>query len=390
MPSILQFCAVDYTAYFLLRPLGIGLKEKGYRVTFCCRPGRNLDKLSGEGFDTRGLKVSRNYNIFAHTVSFIRLYLYLKRNSFDAVHTHTPVASLIGRLAAKAAGVDSVIYTAHGFYFHERMNRLARRIYIWLERIGGVLSDLIFVQSMEDYREAEREGIAPPEKLVHIGNGIRPELFGEELYRGRTEDLKEELNIGSEPVVGFVGRMVREKGLFELVTAAAEVRKSFRDARFLLVGEELKSERGRYGERLRQLIGEKGLEGNVILAGKRDDVPALLALMDIFVLPSYREGMPRSILEAMASSLPVVASDIRGCREEVDEGRTGLLVDPGDIKGLADAICELLADPDRARTMGRKGREKVLIEYDESVIIKKQIDYIDRLTGKRSKRNCGK
>jgi len=379
MPSILQLCAVDYTAYFLLKPLGIGFREAGYDVTFCCSPGKGLELLSKEGFSVKGIPVSRNYNILAHLTSFIRLYLYIRREDFDVVHTHTPVASLIGRLAARLAGTGTVVYTAHGFYFHEGMNSAARKIYIFLEKMAGHLSDLIFVQSMEDYRDAEREGIAPPGKLVHIGNGVDPGRFGSHLYRRERERLREEFCIEEEPVVGFVGRLVREKGVFDLVRAASEVKKRFEDVRFILIGEELESGRCGCRARLKEIIRRNDLEGNVTLAGRRDDIPSLLTLMDMFVLPSYREGMPRSVLEAMASSLPVVASNIRGCREEVVDGETGFLVSPGSPGTLASAICELLANPEMARSMGSRGREMVVRRYDEGRIVGKQVEYINGL-----------
>lgn len=381
MPSILQFCAVDYTAYFLLRPLGRGLRDAGYQVTFCCSPGKGLELLSEEGFGVRGIKVSRNYNLFSHLMSFFRLYSYLKSENFDIVHAHTPVASIIGRLAARLAGIETVVYTAHGFYFHEGMNRAARKLYILLEKMGGRFSDIIFVQSMEDYRDAEREGIAQNGKLVHIGNGVNPDLFGEERYLNKRDALKREFGIEDQPVVGFVGRIVREKGVVDLLRAAAEVKKDYINVKFLLIGEELESERCRCGAELEKIIRDNGLEENVILTGKRDDVPALLTLMDMFALPSYREGMPRSILEAMASSLPVVASDIRGCREEVIAGETGLLVPPGDFRALASAILTILGDPQLASSMGEKGRERVLKRHDERVIVEKQIEHINRLAG---------
>ncbi|MFO7914959.1 MAG: glycosyltransferase family 4 protein [Candidatus Krumholzibacteriales bacterium] len=381
MPSILQFCAVDYTAYFLLRPLGRGLREAGYQVTFCCSPGRGLELLSEEGFRVRGIRVSRNYNLFSHLISFFRLYSYLKSENFDVVHTHTPVASLIGRLAARLAGIGTVVYTAHGFYFHEGMSGAARKLYIFLEKMGGRFSDLIFVQSMEDYRDAESEGIAPAEKLVHIGNGVNPSLFGDEKHLSERDVLREEFGITDQPVVGFVGRIVREKGVFDLIRAAAEVKKDFNNVKFLLIGEELESGRCGCRPELEKIIGENGLSRNVILTGKREDVPAVLTLLDLFVLPSYREGMPRSVLEAMASSLPVVASDIRGCREEVIAGETGLLVPPGDFRALASAIRTILGNPRLASSMGKKGREMVLKRHDERVIVDNQVKHINRLAG---------
>ncbi len=377
--KVLQLCAVDFTANHLLRPLGAALREAGHDVAFCCSPGEGLDLLRSEGFQVHPLPIVRSYNLASHLRSMVSLIRLFRRERFDVVHAHTPVAGLIGRVAARIAAVPRVVYTAHGFYFHEAMNRYERRFFIWLERFGGRLSDIVFVQSEEDWREAQREGVASPKRLIYIGNGVDPTLFGRERYTRETAALRGEFGLQDGPIVGFVGRIVREKGAVEFVTAAASVSRAVPQAQFIMVGQPLPSDRDACWREIHTLRDELGLREALVLAGYRRDVPAFLSLFDLFVLPSYREGMPRALLEAMATGIPVVATDIRGCREEVIDGETGLLVGPRDHEALAVAIMELLADPQRAAAMGAAGRTRVLDRFDERRITRFQVDRIERL-----------
>ena len=381
--KILQLCAVDFTAYHLLRPLGLSLRDAGYEVSFCCSPGEGLDRLEQEGFDVYRIPVSRSYNIFSHAVSFVRLFRLMRRECFDIVHTHTPVAGLLGRVAAKTARVPRIVYTAHGFYFHEDMPGPVKGVMRSIERFGASLSDLVFVQSGEDLEEAIESRIAPAEKLVHIGNGVDPSMFGREANARAAAALREEFGIDGGPVIGFTGRIVREKGAVEFVKAAGIVALEFPGARFVMVGAPLESDRDGCQAEIETLVRDEGLSGRLVMTGYRKDVPAILSLLDLFAMPSYREGMPRSLLEAMATGLPVAATDIRGCREEVVDGETGLLVPPRDHYALGEAMLRILSDEDLAVRMGRAGRQRVIDLFDERVVTQLQVDSLDALTGRK-------
>jgi glycosyltransferase involved in cell wall biosynthesis len=380
--KILQLCAVDFTAYHLLRPLGLALRDSGYDVSFCCSPGEGLDRLEEEGFDVYRIPVSRSYNIFSHTVSLFRLYRMMRGGDFDIVHTHTPVAGLLGRIAAKIAGVPWIVYTAHGFYFHEDMRGPVRGIMRSIERFGASLSSLIFVQSGEDLEEAVESRIAPPKKLVHIGNGIDPALFGHEVNREAATSVREELGIAGGPVIGFTGRIVREKGAVEFVKAAGIISSTLPEAIFIMIGASLESDRDGCLTEIEALRESEGLSERLIMTGYRKDVPVILSILDIFTMPSYREGMPRSLLEAMASSLPVAATDIRGCREEVVDGETGLLVPPRDHYALGEAVLKILSDDEMAARMGEAGRQRVEDLFDERAVTRLQVEKLDALTGR--------
>jgi glycosyltransferase involved in cell wall biosynthesis len=379
MVKVLQLCAVDFTAYHLLRPLGLGLREAGFEVVFCCSPGEGLDLLAKEGFETRAIPMARNYNLARHARSFGALLALMRRERFAIVHAHTPVAGLLGRAAARIARVPVTAYTAHGFYFHEGMSRPVHALFAGLERGAAAWSDVVFVQSREDLDEALRLRIAPPDRLVHIGNGVDPTRFGAALHAEAAARFRAENGIGDAPVAGFVGRIVREKGAVEFVRAAAAVKREVPEAKFVMVGDPLPSDRDSCLGEVARLRDELGLGGDLVLTGYRTDVPALLASFDVFALPSHREGMPRALLEAMASGLPVVATRIRGCREEVVDGGTGVLVPPRDPAALAGAMSRILRSRGLMADMGTAGRARVLEHFDERRIVALQVSRLRAL-----------
>jgi|Deesub1362A_J573_1020465.scaffolds.fasta_scaffold00550_6 glycosyltransferase involved in cell wall biosynthesis len=370
--KVLQLAAVDITVKFLLLPLIDRLLEEGYEVHIACSPGRHLQELAEQGYVVHPVPITRRIAPFSNVRSFWRLYLLIRRERFDIVHVHTPVAAVLGRIAARLAHVPIIIYTAHGFYFHELMPSWKRRLVIWIERVlGRCCTDMLFTQSKEDWATALEEKIVDNGKAVWIGNGVNVEAFKV------TPDprVRVELRLkASDKVIGFIGRLVQEKGIEELFLAMTKVVREIPQAKLLIVGDTLESDRDqRLKKRLRELIQANKLEGAVKFAGFREDIPKLLAIMDLFVLPSHREGMPRTLLEAMAAGKPVVATNIRGCREEVIHGVTGLLVPVRDPCALAEAIVKILSNPELAYAMGEAGQHRAQQEFDEAVVLERQI-----------------
>ena len=370
--SVCQLCAVDFTLHHFLRPLESAMRSEGWRVTCVCSDGDFVPLLRSDGLRVEALPIDRGFNLVKHARSIFLLWRLFRREKFDIVHVHTPVASLLGRVAARLAGVPVVVYTAHGFYFHDEMRSWKREIFIALERLGGRLTDLLFTQSAEDARTAVERRMVPDRDVVAIGNGVDPTRFrpADPVARNRVRD-----GLGiprSAVVVGMIGRMVAEKGYREFLDAAIEVASERPDTCFVAIGDRLPSDHAAGVEselrRASALLGSR-----LILTGLRDDVPELLGALDIFTLPSHREGMPRTIIEAMMSALPVVATDIRGSREEVVPGETGLLVPVRDAHALAGGLLALIDDPAARDAMGRAGRARALAHFDEARVVARQI-----------------
>jgi len=366
--KICQLCAVDFTMARLLLPLLLALKERGHEVVAVCSPGPLLARVEAAGIRCRPVTIERSMNPAAALRSARALTSLFREEGFDLVHVHTPVASLVGRLAAWRAGVPRIAYTAHGFYFHERMDPLRRATFVGLEWAAGRVTDLLMTQSEEDAAFARRAGLARG-PVAAIGNGVDPASFHprDGAHRAAVRDA-----LGTPrdaTVILMVGRLVAEKGYPELFAAMREV-----DAHLWVAGQRLASDHARPVDAA--LATDPELAHRVHLLGERDDVPELMAAADLFTLPSHREGMPRSIIEAMMTGLPVVATNIRGSREEVVDGTTGLLVPVADAPALAAALRSLVTDPARRATFGAAGRTRALHLYDEAKVIARQIELL--------------
>jgi lipopolysaccharide/colanic/teichoic acid biosynthesis glycosyltransferase/glycosyltransferase involved in cell wall biosynthesis len=371
--KVLQVTAIDVTVKKLLLPLIDRLTAEGYQVHVACSDGQYVPELKAHGYNIHVVPIRRRVSPISNLRSLWGLYRLMKKEQFDVVHVHTMVASVMGRLAAWAAGVPLVIYTAHGFYFHENMPSWTRRLAIWIEKIMCLVTDLVFTQSQEDAITAVKEGICPREKVVWIGNGVDTSRFSDALSPDETR-----LRYGLEPgdrVVGFVGRFVREKGILELLQAMQIVNQAIPEARLLLVGDTLASDRdGKTKKIISRMKEQDQSASRVVFTGFLEDIAAPMSVMDIFVLPSHREGMPRTIIEAMASGKPVIATDIRGCREEVVHGSTGLIVPVNNPPALAEAIIYVLSHPEAGRRMGTEGRLRANELFNERTVLDKQVE----------------
>jgi glycosyltransferase involved in cell wall biosynthesis len=362
---------IDLSLYYLLFNQLRALQQSGYEVIGISSPGPEVSVIEAAGIRHIGVPMTRRANTpFADLSALWRLYSIFRSNLFTIVHTHTPKAGILGRWAAKLAGVPIIVHTSHGLIFHDRLHPLVRYFFITLEKIAAQCSDLIFSVNQEDIETGIRESIWPPQKIKYIGNGIDVERFNPaNLLSG--EILPKRLELGlrvDTPVVGFVGRLVKEKGLLDLFKAARIVRERVPGVRFVIVGPE---DTEKPDALTPSSATEYGVADICCFTGMRQDMPELYLLMDVFALPSHREGFPLAPLEASAMKVPCVVTNIRGCREAVEHGKNGLLVPLGDVQALANSIIELLTDKEKARRMGEEGRHMAVQRFDESLVFEK-------------------
>jgi glycosyltransferase involved in cell wall biosynthesis len=363
-PKILTVAAVDAMVWGLLQPWLRGLREAGLEVEVACSRDKYFDLLAKAGFRMHAVPFQRSFNPFKNVVSLFSMWRLLRRERFDLVNFHSPVAAAVGRVGVWLSRWEGpCIYTVHGFYFHDRMTPILRYCFMAIEWVLGRRTSYFMFVSEEDRQTALRAGIARSEaRTSTIYNGVDPAVFSP---RSTNEEVarkaRRELAIPEgRRVVGIVGRIVKEKGYREFLRMAERIVSQRKDVIFLVVGDNLPSDRDQFGVILKRAVAARGLTSHFIFSGLTSNVLAYLHVMDIFVLPSYREGFPRSVLEAMATALPVIASSIRGCREAVVHGETGVLIPPGDADALQRAVTFMLDNPELARRMGEEGRQRVL------------------------------
>lgn len=373
MTKIVHITTVDLTLHLLLYNQLIYIKNNKYSVSAISSGGKFTAEIMDAGIDHISVKISRDiYSPLKDLISLYRLVQVLRKERFDIVHTHTPKASFLGQFAAKLAGTPIIIRTLHGFYFHENTNPLIRRLFVMLESFASRFSDLILSQNSEDIETAIVEGICDKDKIEYLGNGIDIERFNP-IRIIESDILRISGEYGLEKgkrVIGFVGRLVAEKGIYELIQAAKIIKESVDDVQFLIVGP---VDHDKKDAVTSEIAIEIGVSDYFRFTGHQEEMPLMYSLMDVFVLPSHREGFPRSLMEASAMGVPCVATDIRGCREAVEDGLNGLLVPLGDVQALAEALLSILNNPTKAKLMGENGREIALKRFDERIVFGKVV-----------------
>lgn len=382
--KVVHVATVDLSIRFLLLNQLLYLKEKGFEVSAVCSDGKWVPEVRAAGIPVKTIEMKRKISPLSDIVALIKMAFYFRKERFQIVHTHTPKAGLLGQLAAKLARVPVIVNTIHGFYFHDNMNRLSRKFYIWTEKIAALCSDTILSQNSEDISTALKERICREGKISYLGNGVDITRFDPALFAPLDIEAKK-IEIGilkGERVVGFVGRLVKEKGIVEFFEAAKIVKRCLPKTKFIIIGPMESGKKDAFNPGNIKVLD---LESEVIFLGMRTDIPELYAVMDILVLPSHREGFPRSPMEAAAMGKPVVATDIRGCREAVANGETGILVPVKDAQALAEAIIYLLQNEEKAQEMGRAGRKRAEELFDERKVFQRIESEYQRLLTKR----CG-
>ncbi|MBK5289960.1 MAG: glycosyltransferase family 4 protein [Acidimicrobiia bacterium] len=355
--------------------------DAGYEVTGVSGPGPFVAELTEFGVAHHSLpSLTRAVDPRADLRAPIDLFRLFRRLRPDIVHTHNPKPGVYGRVAARAARVPAVVNTVHGLYALPEDTWSKRAAVYGLERAAVTCSDAEFVQNPEDVETLRRLHV-PDRKLHLLGNGIDLTRFEPgRIGTDRVAAIRASVGAGADDVVcGLVGRLVWEKGYGEVFAAVEALRGRLPNLRVFVAGprDEAKADAVTTADLARaERLG-------ITFLGMRDDVDALYAAMDLYVLASYREGWPRSAMEASAMGVPVIATNIRGCRQVVDDGVTGLLVPPRDAGALERAIEQLASDPALRRSMGQAARRKARSEFDEQRVIATTLAVYEQLLSDR-------
>ena len=367
--KVVHISSVDLGILFLMPQLR-ALQADGFEVHVMCADGPLVPGFEAEGIKAHRIAVTRDMTPVADLKLLWQLIRILRRERYTIVHTHTAKLELIGQLAAWLTRTPVILYTNHGLLFLGQAGGFHKFLFKTVARFSGLFSDRILSQSAEDVSTLLAQKIYRRSQVRFLGNGIdlaelRAERFTPEQIRAK----KRELGIPEDhKVVGMVGRYVWEKGYREFFEAAQIISRESKEVSFVTVGIPLESERDPVDfSILRQL----GIEEMFFVLKSRNDMPELYALMDVVALPSYREGFPRSLMEASGMSKPVVASDVSGCRQAVVDGHNGYLVPVRDSQALACKIKLLLNDPALAARLGAGGRILAEENFDVSRVIER-------------------
>ncbi|MCZ2844970.1 MAG: glycosyltransferase family 4 protein [Candidatus Bathyarchaeota archaeon] len=322
----------------------------------------------------------RRINPIYDLLALFSLYVFLIREKPSIVHTHTSKAGLLGRLAAKLAGVPIIIHTPHGHVFFGYFGPVKTKIFIILENFASAITNKMIALTNKERDDHVLFRITDEDKFVVIPSGVKLNKF-RELPFNEKQNLKKELGIPENSlIIGTVGRLEPVKGPEFLIKAAKHIISKYPDAFFIFTGN------GYLRQNLDRIASKLGLRENIIFMGWRDDAARIISAYDVFVLPSLNEGMGRVLVEAMALGKPIVASNIGGIPDLVIHGKNGFLVSPKNPKELAKYIQILLEDEKKREKMGLAGKEMALnfsaenmvekiVELYQELLIQKNISF---------------
>lgn len=291
-----------------------------------------------------------------------------RRQRPDIVHTHSSKAGILGRLAARAAGVPVIVHSIHGFGFNDEQPIPVRMAFVALERLLAPLTTRFIAVSRANIARGTALRILRPDKVSLIRSGVHLRDFEAAAAdpAARSGGVRAELGLApGTPLVGMIACLKPQKAPEDFVEMAARVASQRPEARFLLAGD------GALRGRVEQRVAASGLAGRVHLLGWRRDVPRLMASLDVLVLTSLWEGLPRVIPEAFAASVPVVATAADGSADLVEDGVNGFLCRPHDVAGLADRVTRLLDDRDLGRRLAASARAAAR-EFDIDAMVRAQ------------------
>lgn len=295
-------------------------------------------------------ELGREVHLWDDVTVLVKLYRLFRRLRPAVVHTHTAKAGTLGRLAAFAARVPVRVHTFHGHVFHGYFGPLKTRLYVLIERLLARLTTRIVAISASQADDlADRYRICARERIRVIPLGLELDAFAPARSAALGPEFRREVGAGDDPVVTIVGRLAPIKNHALFLEAAARLHRAGRRCRFVIVGG------GTEEEDLRRRVRELGIEDVVVFAGWRTDLDRVYAGSDLVVLTSRNEGTPVCLIEALTAGCAVVATDVGGVRDVLEDGRLGVVVPPGDAAALAEAIGGLLDHPERRTELGRRG-----------------------------------
>lgn len=379
-PCLLIVATVGSTISQFLRPYALRMRTLGWRVEAAAASAPGEPGLEAAFDRVHDLPLSRSLRRPAGLLAGERAIARVIRDvAPDIVHVHTPIASFVTRVAVRLASADrrpSIIYTAHGFHFHRGGQPIANGIFLTAERVAGRWTDVLIVINDEDEQAARRHHIVPQGRLVRMhGIGVDTTALAPETWAPEAGAARVRVGVPpAAPMFVAIGELNDNKRQSDAIEALAIC--GHPTAHLVLLGA------GPRRSALEALAVVRGVADRVHLAGQADDVPAILAGATALIASSAREGLSRSVMEALSLGIPVIASSARGNRELVTD--SGIMVPTGDIAGIAAAMDALIGDPLAAARLGRIGRQRMIAGYDTRILLDQHERLYERVWSARA------
>jgi glycosyltransferase involved in cell wall biosynthesis len=365
-PQILEIGKSTAGIGTYLRWLAYGLDSEVFDLTFAClsEGGETLAKelASIKGVESISWPMNRfSVDPLSDLILTFKIALLIRTKKFDLIHAHGSKAGFIVRLAAIGSRVP-VVYSPHCFSFHDGVNPLIAKLLAGLERFSAkFLTSRIITVADGEQTLARRFRVGSPNQFITVHSGIDPVSYDKFVDKPAIKRL---LSISQEgQIVGAVGRLGKQKAPLDFVRMAALVNAKMPNMHFVWAGS------GPLEEEARKLTEEFGISGVCHFIGEFKDIPSLLGIMDCFVLPSLWEGFPIVLLEAMATGVPIVATNIPGNDEAIASGESGWLVEPNTPSELAEKVLKLLNDPDQAAAFASVGKKRIREEFNRKLML---------------------
>ena len=327
------------------------LQDLGYEVHTCANYSNFNDDKSKYNVTMHHIDFERNPFNFKNIKAYKQLMKLMKEEKFDLVHCNTPIGGLLGRICARKNNVKTVIYTAHGFHFYKGAPLINSILYKKVEKFLARYTDILITMNEEDFEAAKKFKLKNGGQVYKVhGVGIDTNSF--KMERFDKLEVKKNIELSEESLILIaVGELNKNKNYETMIKAISLVSNS--NVHLLICGV------GKEKENLKELVKKLKLESNIHFLGFRNDVQKLLATSDIFLQASYREGLPRSIMEAMSTGLPCIVSDIRGNVDLIENEKGGFLNNPNSSEDFAKSISTLVNNKDLRRKMGEFNKEYV-------------------------------
>jgi len=376
MSKILIVCNYDFTFNKYMIPLANKLTKAGHRVGVICDGDQiDFEKITDDTIDFHDISIPKKITITGFIIAIRVIRGVIKKHQYEIVNSNNRNTSFLARAALMTMPFSKVknVYTARGMYFHDSQRLIPAFLTYWIEVFLLFFTDMVMSQSQEDVDRMSKNPLVNTSKLNVIHNGIDTEKFS--IKNISPPNIK---------LAGFVvctiGRIAKEKGLMDLLEAFSMFARQESNSTLLLIGGVLHKEQDQVFVDFMKLADELNIKDKIHITGLVDNVEDYLSLADVYIHPSYREGVPRSVLEAMSMKKVVVATRIRGAKEIIESGKNGILYTKGSVEELSKILEEVHFMADEEKQMITKmARERVLDQYTEASYVDRQIKLLNSL-----------